>query len=87
MKDEWIVSRELMRQLHDASCPVLHDLSCVSNPQAEAGTVTKVLSNDFAVITDDDQKIFNSRALQSFDNMQENRFAAHFDHWLGHIGR
>ena len=74
-------------QIDNAARPILHCLCRILNPDVVARTVTEKLLHHISTIADDDQRLPDSCIAQAFDDVLQNRFAAHFDHWFRHFGR
>jgi hypothetical protein len=86
-QDKWTITDEILRKMHNATCPILHCLGRVLDCDIVARTVTKKFPHSVSAIPHDNKKLANSRVAQSFYDVLQNWFAAHLDHWLGNFGR
>src|SRR5205807_5248182 len=65
----------------------LHSLGRVLDVDLVTGAIAKKILHRIRAITHNDKKLAHSSVAQSFDDVLQDRFAAHFDHRFGKIGR
>ena len=87
-RDE-IINRntELARQINYSAGSILFFLRRVLDIDPVTRTVAEVILNHIGAVTDYYQKFPHVRVTQSFDDVLQDRLAAHLNHRLRQIGR
>src|SRR5438093_1432206 len=86
-QDEWAVSDKITGKIDNATGPILHCLRCILNADAPARTITEKIPHSVSVIANNYEDLVDSRVAQSFDDVLQDWFAAHYDHRFGNFGR
>src|SRR5207249_9501723 len=86
-QDEWAVSDKITGKIDNATGPILHCLRCILNADAPARTISEKIPHSVSVIANNYEDLVDSRVAQSFDDVLQDWFAAHYDHRFGNFGR
>src|SRR5207247_3594615 len=78
---------EIAREIDNASGSILHNLRRILDFDVVTGAVAEKILHRVGAITDDHEKFTYTCIAQSFDDVPQNRFAAHFNHRFGEIDR